>query len=171
MLLDEADQILLDNAATLRHKRVFALSATPFTEDMVFEKQFLEQSKFKCIDSMIPGAIGPIVEPKRASLDAFFEKTEGYARIIYSTDAHNPTPTTITMTDCDDLPRLKLLTKDDVLLITKRELSRGIDYRAAEGTVGLALLVMSSVASERAYVQLLGRVGRYNETCMRFLWD
>ena len=26
-------------------------------------------------------------------------------------------------------------------------------------------------ANERAYIQLLGRVGRYREPCQRFLWD
>ena len=30
---------------------------------------------------------------------------------------------------------------------------------------------MSSAKSERAYVQLLGRVGRYQEPCLRFVWN
>ena len=30
---------------------------------------------------------------------------------------------------------------------------------------------MSSSQSERAYVQLLGRVGRYKEPCLRFVWS
>ena len=75
------------------------------------------------------------------------------------------------MTNCKDLARLKQLNQNDVLLVTDTELSRGIDYRAAEGTIGIALLVMSSTQSQRAYVQLLGRVGRYREPCKRFVWD
>ena len=66
---------------------------------------------------------------------------------------------------------LKQLTPDDVVLISDPDFARGIDYRASEGTRGLALLVMSACKSERAYVQLLGRVGRYKEPCERFVWD
>ena len=47
---------------------------------------------------------------------------------------------------------------------------RGVDYRAAKGTQGISLLIMGTFTSTRAYVQGLGRVGRYNENCLRFLW-
>ena len=30
---------------------------------------------------------------------------------------------------------------------------------------------MSEVDNERAYIQLLGRVGRFKEPCKRFKWD
>ena len=66
---------------------------------------------------------------------------------------------------------MKQLSQDDVFVIQDPELTRGIDYRAAEGTRGIALLVMSSAKSERAYIQLLGRVGRYQEPCLRFVWN
>lgn len=74
------------------------------------------------------------------------------------------------MKDCRDLKRLKQLTKDDVLLITENELTRGVDYRAAKDVKGISLLVMSESCNMRAYIQLLGRVGRFNEPCKRFLW-
>ena len=71
------------------------------------------------------------------------------------------------------MARLKQLTKDDVLLITQPELARGVDYRACndDDTLGIALLVMSEVDNERAYIQLLGRVGRFKEPCKRFKWE
>ena len=69
------------------------------------------------------------------------------------------------------MPKLKQLTCADTLLVTKEELTRGVDYRAAKGTPGIALLVMSASPNERAYLQLLGRVGRYREPCKRFIWD
>ena len=64
-----------------------------------------------------------------------------------------------------------MLTQDDVFLVTDRELTRGIDYRVAPGTKGISLLVMSPSANQRAYVQLLGRCGRYNEACLRSVWN
>ena len=69
------------------------------------------------------------------------------------------------------MSKLKQLTSADTLLLTKEELTRGVDYRAAPGTTGIALLVMSASPNERAYLQLLGRVGRYREPCKRFIWD
>ena len=69
------------------------------------------------------------------------------------------------------MSKLKQLTSADTLLVTKAELTRGVDYRAASGTRGIALLVMSASPNERAYLQLLGRVGRYREPCKRFIWD
>ena len=69
------------------------------------------------------------------------------------------------------MSKLKQLTSADTLLVTKEELTRGVDYRAAKGTPGIALLVMSASPNQRAYLQLLGRVGRYREPCKRFIWD
>ena len=48
---------------------------------------------------------------------------------------------------------------------------RGVDYRVTTGTMGISLLIMSDFANRRAFVQALGRVGRFNEKCKRFLWD
>ena len=59
------------------------------------------------------------------------------------------------------------------MLITEPEFARGIDYRVDVNseTEGIALLVMSKSANLRAYIQLLGRVGRYQEECKRFKWN
>ena len=37
--------------------------------------------------------------------------------------------------------------------------------------MGISLLIMSDFANRRAFVQALGRVGRFNEKCKRFVWD
>ena len=56
------------------------------------------------------------------------------------------------MTDCTDLQKLKQLTETDILLVTAPMLARGIDYRAAQNTHGIALLVMSKVDNQRAFI-------------------
>ena len=52
---------------------------------------------------------------------------------------------------------------------------RGVDYRVkkeARGeTEGIALLVLNTFDTKRAYIQGLGRVGRYNECSLRFIWE
>ena len=164
---------MLDNAATLSNERVVALSATSFSEDMIWEKEFLLSSGFHCVDSKIRCAVATRVDDEDVTIDQFLQRSNGYAKIIYNTDALYALPSNLTITErnCRDKDRLRSLSKDDVLLITEPILKIGIDYRASEGTTGIALLVMSSVSSERAYIQLLGRVGRYYEPCKRFLWS
>ena len=73
--------------------------------------------------------------------------------------------------DCHDLGRLKRLGSHDLILVKQPKLMRGVDYRVTTGTMGISLLIMSDFANRRAYVQALGRVGRFNEKCKRFVWD
>ena len=73
--------------------------------------------------------------------------------------------------DCHDLGRLKRLGSHDLLLVKQPKLMRGVDYRVTTGTMGISLLIMSDFANRRAFVQALGRVGRFNEKCKRFVWD
>ena len=98
-------------------------------------------------------------------------KSEGYAKLVFAAEADLFPAELVTEIDCRVLERLKVLGKDDVFLITDHELIRGIDYRSAPGTKGISLLVMSSVGNQRAYLQLLGRVGRFKEPCQRFVWN
>ena len=58
-----------------------------------------------------------------------------------------------------------------MLLVTDTDLMRGVDYRVLAGTMGISLLIMSSFENKRAYVQALGRVGRFHEKAKRFVWD
>ena len=57
VLIDEADTILLDHAATLPNKQVIGLSATVMTPELQVENKFLERCKFVFKDSKIPGYI------------------------------------------------------------------------------------------------------------------
>ena len=91
VVIDEADQILLDHQETLpKNASVLALSATPFAEYKVFEKEFLEHSKFKCIDSKISGSINWKTATEVASLERFLQKSVGYAKLIYDLDSSLP---------------------------------------------------------------------------------
>ena len=171
LLIDEADYILLNHALLIDHEHVVALSATSFTKDYVDETKFITSLNFKCIDSKISGAINSKTATTDCSdVEQFLQHSRNFAKIIYNT---NPDFTfECTMKDCRDLSRLKALTSSDILLITEAELARGIDYRVAPNseTEGISLFVMSKAANLRAYVQLLGRVGRYKEECKRFKW-
>ena len=45
---------------------------------------------------------------------------------------------------------------------------RGLDYNTAH-YAGIALLIAQPCTSKRAYVQALGRVGRYGTQCKRYV--
>ena len=88
----------------------------------------------------------------KAQLQTFFERATTYAKLIYDVNGQLPCSIRVTHTNCRDLQRLKQLKPDDVFVISDPALARGIDYRAAPGSKGIALLVMSACESERAYV-------------------
>ena len=56
-----------------------------------------------------------------------------------------------------------------VKLIRRKYGIRGLDYRAPGNPLGICLIILSSCRSERQFLQLLKRVGRYDEDCHRIL--
>ena len=64
---------------------------------------------------------------------------------------------------------LKKDMKYRVKLLSKSYGIRGLDYRSIENSLGICLIVLSSCMSEREWLQLLKRVGRYNEDCLRIV--
>ena len=169
LLVDEADTIFLDHAVVPANKNIIALSATVVTPELNTEYNFLQNNKFHCTNSHIAGFINPDTAWPRVTVAQFRDKSAEYAKLIY--DPANmlkdaPNQLAITDTNCRDLHRLKNLTKDDTMVVTDAELMRGVDYRSS---TGISLLIMGPFASTRAFVQGLGRVGRYTERCQRFL--
>ena len=69
-------------------------------------------------------------------------------------------------TNCKDWKYLRSL-EDETIIITDLELIRGVDYKSSDGK-GLELLIAHTLPTKRALIQLIGRVGRYNEDCARF---
>ena len=88
-------------------------------------------TKFNIVDSKIDGGINPETSTTDVSLEDFFLKTAHCAKIIYCTNPSEELKGKVTLTDCETLTKLRALTVDDTLLITKPELTRGVDYRAA----------------------------------------
>ena len=114
---------------------------------MPFEHEYLKRHNFVCIDSKISGFIDTTIATDVASVNDFMKRSRGFAKLIFATEPDLFPSIAVTETNCRDLARLKVLTQDDVLLITERELTRGVDYRVAEGTMGISLLVMSKSAN------------------------
>ena len=107
--MDEADQILLDFTCTLPTKVVVGLSATAFSADMIFEKEYLERHQFICIDSKLSGFIDAKTATDVASIEGFMTKSVGYAKLVYANECNTFPPKLVTKTNCNDLARLKVL--------------------------------------------------------------
>ena len=76
---------MLDHQADVPDRQVLALSATSFTEDLAFEKDYLQkQLKFHVLDSKIANSVEK--PTGTASLEVFFSKAAGYAKLIYNKD-------------------------------------------------------------------------------------
>ena len=180
MLIDEADTVLLDHAATLPNKFVLGLTATVVSQDLRTETAFLKHCKFASVDSKIEGYIDHHTAAAVASIRDFMNVSAAYAKLVYVRGEATietfkiQAATEATLTDCNDLARLKKLSKEDIVVVTDPTLMRGVDYRVckdATDTIGISLLVMARFDTQRSYVQGLGRVGRYDERSLRFLWD
>ena len=68
--------------------------------------------------------------------------------------------------DVDDLELLRSLTKEHVVVVTKKHLMRGYDYRCK---TGIAILLARKMDSQKALLQALGRVGRYGSKYVRLV--
>ena len=103
------------------------------------------------MSSRLPGFLHAAMEMERVSVADFIAKTDGFAKLVYCHDSEMYTEDK-TAIDCRNLPRLQNLSSSDTYVITDIDLTRGVDYRAASGTKGIALLVMSPMPSERAFI-------------------
>ncbi len=54
-----------------------------------------------------------------------------------------------TEVNCEQLKVIRNLDKDNVLVVTKEELMRGVDYRC---TTGIDLLIAKEMSSDRAFL-------------------
>ena len=61
---------------------------------------------------------------------------------------------------------LRKMGKQDLFVVTDPLLMRGFDYRSK---CGIALLIAAPLDNSRAYMQALGRAGRMDEQCKRFV--
>ena len=70
-------------------------------------------------------------------------------------------------TDICEMEDLRAIKANDVLVVTEPRLMRGFDYRS-EDKNGIALMMCYDVGTLRDYIQALGRVGRFDDPCMRY---
>ena len=66
-----------------------------------------------------------------------------------------------------EMAELRSTVASDVLVVTEPRLMRGFDYRAADKK-GIALMLCLGFDTQRGYIQALGRVGRFGDSCRRF---
>ena len=82
VLIDEADMVLLDNAATLQNLHVFGLSATILAGGSSVEALFLKKFNFDVVDSNVPGYVSAN-DYYLCSLREYMSQSANYAKLVY----------------------------------------------------------------------------------------
>ena len=83
VLIDEADQVLLDHAKCFDNRHIVGLTATNYTERLLFEKDFLLHHKFEFVSSPTDTFVNAD-KVQEISLSDFLSGTDGYAKLIYA---------------------------------------------------------------------------------------
>lgn len=152
---------------------VIGLSATSVGMTNATEDAYLKKLKFKILQSGIDSTITTMKIPQK-SLDDFldFNKSQR-ARLIYckkEDQAAYLKKATAAKYDAkvnhSNIEDLRNLLPYDCLIVSDPTLMRGVDYHCE--TKGIDLLIATQFPNTRAYVQGLGRVGRYYFPCGRF---
>ena len=104
-----------------------------------------------------------------ASVEEFIEEAEDMPKLIYT---HDPASLecydlNLAVNDYTSPDQTLFLEEQFTVVQTEEYLMRGHDYNT-DHEKGIALLIAASLSSERAYIQALGRVGRYGRPCKRF---
>ena len=129
MVLDEADQLLLDRAFRLKAKFCVGLTATPFTNLTGVEGNHLTDfQQFKVYDSGIPSTVDQAEVERVDSVGQFFQKSVDRAKLVYGHDkfyeevfqAHSAQegyPDRFHLNEAS-LKKLRKLTKADTLFVS-----------------------------------------------------
>ena len=192
LIVDESDEIMFKNLLAFwrqinhpNRKVVCMTAASDDNYDKGVERQALEAIGFKVYKNSHtrehkPPTIHQEIDLSEISkvMDVIKKQRETRGVLVYAngdileelkkeTDFEVVTPDT-----SDEELRSMGLKKDmkyRVKLISKNYGIRGLDYRSIENLLGICLIVLSSCMSEREWLQLLKRVGRYNEECLRIV--
>jgi hypothetical protein len=98
-------------------------------------------------------------------------KSSNQAKLIYGDNINAKDPlfgNYLVRVDEERTSEILKLDKNDVLIVTKPHLMRGLDYRSTEDG-GIALFITKKFPSKRTFKQALGRVGRFDEPCKRYM--
>jgi len=176
LLLDESDYLLFDCVQMLPAAHyVLGFTATKFKPIPSTEAYYLEALGVKTFDSLIPQSYTKNSYDEVQSVPEFFATTNR-AKLIFAPDSMVDEIRTLAdqrgynrcIINCEDLAIIGVMQSTDCLVITgsRTLLLRGVDYRCRSGA---DLLIAKSLNCERSLVQALGRVGRADDDCERYL--
>jgi hypothetical protein len=173
--VDEADDIFLDRRTTLDARYCIGLTATPLSDQEGVEKEFVvNHLGFAVYESGIASEVSLVHCCEHVKdLETFLMKSSNQAKLIYGDNINAKDPLFIkykvrVRVDEDTVGEILKLDRNDVLIATQPHLMRGLDYRSTEDE-GIALFITKNFPSRRTFKQALGRVGRFDEPCKRYM--
>ena len=173
VILDEADEALLDLKVEINAKYVIALSATPMSKQDPIEARFVkEHLGFAIYDSGLHSDCD-VEQPFQIvqNLRAFLNDNARVPKLIFmdglsaSDDIFNGYRA---LKNFDSAARIRQLKKQDVFIVDDPALMRGRDF-STEEIGGISLLVGKRFPTKRLLHKGFGRVSRHNEPCQRYV--
>lgn len=108
-----------------------------------------------------------------ASINEFVLADPGFAKLVFASEGDVEKFKSIAVmkkmtveVNTEDVDKIRSLTSKSFLIITKHELTRGVDYISKSGA---SLLIAAPLPHQRAFQQCLGRVGRGGTPCKRYI--
>jgi hypothetical protein len=175
IILDEADDFILDSSIEINAPDVVGLTATALDdlEDDAAKTYLLKYMGFAVYDSAIPSDISTNID--KCSRQEFVAQSEGMARLIYTSidnyaeirDLFKGKQVTL-VPDENASDKLREMESNHVFYTSVENYMRAYDYRSKEDS-GIALFLDTPLSCKRTLIQALGRVGRYAQRCKRFV--
>ena len=178
LIVDEVDYQCLDQLHNLpKAASILGLTATAFNDPKGAERAFLEgKLHAKVHDSDICSNSlnrNPVLEVE--NFDGFFDRTNDEdAKLIFaeaSAYEHIKKVAEVygyldVLENCTNAVIISNIGRRVLMVTPECEMfMRGVDYRSSH----ISLLIAASFSNDRAYQQALGRVGRYDYQCDRFI--
>ena len=178
LVIDEGDYNLLDDTEHDFMKTkdrdfyaVFAMSAT-LPESDKYATYMLKSMRFLVFDSNIRGTLRASDCSLMTDLQVFLEDNDPpRAKLIFTDhskvkEVRSKAQGSVFEENPEDKDFIENLTPNHVVIVTNERNMRGYNYRCPEG---INLLIDKTFSNERAFIQGLGRVGRHDEDCKRFI--
>ena len=107
---------------------------------------------------------------KVASVQDFLDEVGSMPKLVFAEDGQALIHEAWVQTDYNQPEWCASLEAPLIVLQTDETYMRGHHYDTQDER-GIALLMAAPCSSERAYIQALGRVGRYGKPCLRYIVD
>ena len=170
VLMDEADDIIIDQLKDINAKHVVGLTATATKGFENIESSYVRKLGFAIVESKIDSALYTKYDTVN-SVAEFLNVSVSQPKLIFGNDATEAELKRLNVQFKVDVVAssvLKRLSKTDILLVKNPQLMRGFDYSTSV-PAGISMLIAARLSGKRTLRQAWGRCGRNGQQSSRYM--